>query len=1200
MGEVTYTKEQQRVIEERNANLLVSAAAGSGKTAVLTERILSLLSDKENPTDIDRMLIVTFTNAAASEMRERIGVAIEKFMEKEPGNRWMQRQIALLPNAQITTIDSFCLFLIRNNFGDIGLDPGFRILDEGERKLLMQEVLSNLLESHYAKEKEEDFFHLVECYCPDGKEKELEKQILSLYEFSMSMPYPMEWLEGSLTDYSEENCAFPENCEWWSLGDNAREALVKEIAKKSREGYELCMEEAGPKGYTPCLEAMKKLGEALKQNPSYEARYKILKDTALPALSKAKGKEEDPELREAAKKLRDEAKQMLESLQDSYYFASWEEIKEDMVYAGRTVNMLVTLVMEFSRLFAETKREKNVIDFADMEHFALDILIQKDGDVIQPTKAALEYRDYFSHIMVDEYQDSNYVQEYILKSITGDDNYFMVGDVKQSIYRFRQARPEIFLQKYQTYGESGPSIRIDLNKNFRSREEVLESVNDVFDKIMTPATANMAYDEKAKLYVGATYPKKEEGVNRTELVLIQKPEEEVRKEIGADSGRHDVEAFWVAEKIREMMATPFLVTDKSSGQLRPVAYKDIVILLRSMDGWEGDFRRILEQKGIPAYSSVKNGYFAAMEIRTILNFLQVLANPRQDIPLYGVMTSYFGGFSEEEAALIKGCGKETEKENGKASDLFGALLSCEQKEVGEKKEKLLKCIEYYRNKIPYVSIRNLLELIYRETGYLDYMTALPGGSKRRANLLLLLEKAKSFEATSYHGLFHFIRYIGQLKEQEVDYGEAGILDENADVVRIMTIHKSKGLEFPVCFLCGMGKRINKKDAAKMILADSDLGLGVDCINPKMRSKRVSLKKKQMAQKIIADCIAEEMRVLYVAMTRAKEKLFMTGVVEEIETTLDKAPGKGELSEYQILHASTYLDFVLGAYADRDKLTYYLHTVMPDDLLSMEWKEEMESTVNREKLKELSLEETDEQRLLKEKFAFTYPYPALKGLYTKTTVSELKKAAYEEEDGKPMFEEAEDTPYEPFFVRKEEVQSAGTLRGSAYHRILELLPFAELFGKNLGEKERTKWIEKVLEENLHNKKMSAEYASLIAADKCGKFLETSLSRRMAEADAKGLLYKEKPFFMGVPAKELQESFPETETILVQGVIDVYFEEEGELVVADYKTDRVTAPEELVQRYRSQLAIYARALEQITGKRVKEKIIYSFALNKEIQV
>lgn len=1216
MGKVSFTKEQQQVIDARNGNLLVSAAAGSGKTAVLTERILSLITDQERPVDIDRLLVVTFTKAAAAEMRERIGKAIDERLTQDPTDRHLLRQMALLHNAQITTIDSFCLFLIRNNFGDIGLDPGFRIMEEGERKLLMKDTMDELLEAYYQK-KDEDFFFLAECYGENGQDLILEEMILSLYHYALSHPDPKEWLRKAAEGYLAEDFKTLEESVWWKAKAAENDQLIERLLLLAEEAVCLCGETDGPAAYFGTVEAQRNLLTALAENKGYQIRYELLQAAEIPKLGRTK-KTDDKELCSRVKMLRDRIKEGLDQLSECYYDAP-EHILQAVQETKATAQILLKLTGDFMERFAMAKRERNVLDFSDMEHFALDILLEKNetGEML-PTRAAKEYQDYFAYVMVDEYQDSNYVQEFILKSIARDDNYFMVGDVKQSIYRFRLARPEIFMEKYATYHEDGPAAeknrRIDLNRNFRSRKEVLDSVNDVFSVIMTEAGAGIAYDEKAKLYPGAVYPENPEAV--TELILVEKPvDEEEKKQIDQPK---ELEALYVAGRIKELLRQGFLVADKNCGGERPVSYGDIVILLRSMDGYGEVFRNVLETQGIPVYSNTKTGYFSTLEVRTVMNVLQVLDNPRQDIPLYGMMASFVGGFTEEELAKIKARGNVSvpagRKYNKKCfydvvqeyhmADRSG---DCSRGEdvIREKLDHLLSFIEKYRKKAKYTGIRELLEEILDRTGYLDYVTALPGGKQRRANLMMLLERASDFEQTSYSGLFHFVRYINQLKEQEVDYGEAGMLDEHADVVRIMTIHKSKGLEFPVCFLCGLGKRINKRDVTKPVLLDSEYGIGLDNINPGLRIRRPCLQKKVIAEKILADSIAEEMRILYVAMTRAKDKLIMTGTVNQLEKTIEKWQQLGAFASENVKQYTSYLDFLLAAYGSSGKIDQYVTGKTAEEILEQLKITELETWMDRESLESLEqLPEGTWEAALEERFAEQYPYPELEGLYTKTTVSELKKAAYEDTEAYQMFDTEKKEAYLPKFMQKEESSSLGTQRGTAVHRILELLDYKNVLGVISGKNDSAdhtaleQFVRKTLEETVSCGKISAEEAGLINISKCAHFLESDLARRMMEADQSGKLYKEKAFFIGVPASWLKKEFPAEETILVQGVIDVYFEEEDGLVLADYKTDRVAQARELRDRYHIQLEIYADALEQITGKHVKQKLIYSFALGCEI--
>lgn len=1189
MGKIEYTAEQKQVINLRNANLLVSAAAGSGKTAVLTQRIISLITDKDNPVDIDRILVVTFTRAAAAEMRERIAKAISRKLEEEPDNANLLRQMTLLHNAQITTIDSFCLYIIRNNFGDIHLDPAFRIMDAGEKKLMMKDILGEILEECYQEESNDAFFYLTESYGGNKNDEALEEMILSVYEYAMSYPNPEEWVKNAAGIELEQMAILGETLE-------ECEEELENAWQLAKEAMALCQREDGPAAYLSTIKAQYELLEQLRLTNDFSKRTEILGEAVIPSLSGGKKKTEDPEIRAEAKVLKERISEILDRWKKELYFDEFENLKESERAISYASKELIRIVLLFMKRFGAEKREKNVIDFSDMEHLALQILTaNNENGEPEPSDAAKEYQQYFECIMVDEYQDSNYVQEYILKSIARDDNYFMVGDVKQSIYRFRQARPEIFLEKYHTYGNTGKNIVIHLNSNFRSRKEVLESANDVFEKIMTKKTAGLIYDENARLYCGRNYPEIPGQDMTSELVLIENPDAEDKTDFVENA--KDFEALYIANRIQEMMKKPYMVTDDDTGEIRPVRYGDFVILLRSVKGYDESLQKILGEYGIPVYMNTKTGYFDALEVRYVMNLLRTLDNPRQDIPLYGTMHSVFGGFSEEELALIKSYGKN--QCLYEAVELF--LQEESDKTLIALKERLSSFVENinrYRGLARYTGVRELIETIIREYGYLDYVTAMPGGDQRKANIMMLLERATDFESTNYYGLFHFVRYIEQLKAQEVDYGEAGILDENADVVRIITMHKSKGLEFPVCFLCGLGKTLNKKDAKKAMLLDSEYGFALDYVNPEKRIKCPSLRKNLIARKIVRESIAEEMRVLYVAMTRAKEKLIMTGTVRNMDTTMD-ALTDGQMDKNIILGAGTYLDFILQAYAGQNKLGTYVKCKTSQDILGDMVHNSLKTSMSREELMQLQLPK-DEKLLsvIRDRLSCEYPYPKLRGLFTKTTVSELKKASISDEMAQELFETEKKNEYIPKFIRGEESESGGTKRGTAVHRIMELLDYERL--SDLEPAMYESFIKDTMTHHVSTGMFLSEYVELINVKKCVNFLNGSLANRMMKAAEQQLLYKEKAFFIGLPANRLKAEFPEEELVLVQGVIDVYFEEDGELVLADYKTDRVKDEQTLLELYRKQLDIYAEALEQITGKKVKEKIIYSFALETEIRL
>lgn len=1269
-----FTPEQQRVIELHNSNILVSAAAGSGKTAVLVERIIRMICDGEHPADIDRLLIVTFTNAAAAEMRERIAAGITARLETDPGNEHIQKQSALLHNAQITTIDSFSLFLIRNHFNEIGLDPDFRVADEGEIKLLQQEVLAQLLEDAYAgqfvPEAPEQFHACVEYFCPGGRESVLEQHILNLSRYAGSFPWPAEWLEERKNDYAAGDMEALVCSDYGQYLTERVNRTVEGCLEKLREVKRLCELPDGPYMYGELTEAEIEQLERLTSCKDLEEQAAKVPAVTFARLPSKKDDSVDPAKRELAKAIRNSVKDTLSDLSESYFKTPLELAVEQGKACREPLRILLDLVLEFDRRLLAAKQERHLIDFSDMEHYALQILLKRekveesDGTGtdrtetkyrIVPSDVAMEYRQYFQEILIDEYQDSNLVQEYLLSAISGEEegryNRFMVGDVKQSIYKFRLARPELFLEKYDTYQETGDLCRIDLAKNFRSRIQVVDAVNDVFSRIMSREIGGIAYDDKAALYPGAVYPAQEDPAYGSELLLIRKPEKGEREESGIGEQHAEgagvlvdydnvrqLEALAIAARIKQLKGS-LQVMEKSTGELRPVRYSDMVILLRTTSGWDEEFKKILEQQGIPVYITSKTGYFGALEVQELLQFLRVLDNPRQDIPLFGVMQSVFGGFTQEEIAQIRSGG---EGHSRKRMTLYEALKEVaqsgrtveegeeisagesagEEAELSQKADTFLQRIGHYRDLTPFTSIRDLLQRILDDYDYLNYVTALPAGSKRRANVEMLLTKTSAFEKTSYFGLFHFIRYMEQLEKYDVDYGEADTLDENADVVRIMSIHKSKGLEFPVVFVSGLSKRFNMQDANQSLIVDMDLGVAVDYVDSVRRIKNKTLRRTVLSAKMKEDNLAEELRVLYVALTRAREKLILTAV-------LDKADEKWELAQMTGQERLTYLDFCeAGSYMDfllpiLPQTGIAVKTLRTEDLAVEELREQLRMGDRREQLRLIACGETtltgdpeeNERKLmyLRERFAYQYPHPGLQKLYTKTTVSELKIAAMAEKDEAAFhtFEEKEVVPYIPGF-RREQEKVSGAVRGNAFHRVMELLDFMyvfvesglfekcpgdyETYRKRLDAERLKNRLEEFLQRETISLRLTEEYAKAVSLPKILNFLEQELAYRMWRAQEQGLLYREQPFVLGIDAKRLDPDLPEGEKVLIQGIIDVFFIEDGEIVLLDYKTDVIDSLEALWNRYNVQIQYYEEALTKLMQMPVKERILYSFYLEK----
>ena len=1189
-----FTPEQQKVIDLRDRNILVSAAAGSGKTAVLVERILTLILDEKTPVDIDRLLIVTFTNAAASEMRERIGAAIEKRLNKQPENQHLQRQATLLHHAQITTIDSFCLFVIRNNFNEIGLDPGFRVADSGEAQLLKQDVISEIFEEMLEQEEtREAFKNLLENLAFRGKEKVLEETVLKIYNFSQSVPWPEEWLQDRYEDYKITGEI--EDTVWGKLWKEDFQRQLGQLKSRLETAIAVCMESDGPGSYVPALQSDMEIVDFL-QAKDWQEQYEKMQKLSFARLSAKKDPSVSVLKKDHVKAVREEVKKELSGLAKKYFSFSKETMIRQMLETAELEQTLIDTVLRFTHRFGEKKREKNILDFHDMEHLALNILIQRKTDeetgekVWEPTKTAKDYASYFKEIMIDEYQDSNLVQEYLLQSISGefDNRYnrFMVGDLKQSIYKFRLARPEIFLEKYHAYSMDGNADkqRIDLHKNFRSRKQVIDSVNHVFYQIMGEELGQIEYTEKEALYPGAVYEEGESDYS-TELLILDKTEEDVKQ----------AEALMVAGRIKQLVGK-FQVTDKETGKLRPAGYGDIVVLLRSNAGWDEEFYNVFMEQNIPACVTSKTGYFSAREVQILLSFLKAIDNPRQDIPLFGTMKSLLGRFSEEEVVRIKGMEQECLYDNLK-------LMAAEEGELGEKAASFLERLNRYRNLVYIMPIHKLLRVYLKETGYLPYFAGLAGGKQRIANVKMLLEKAENYEKTSYFGLFHFLRYMEQLQKYDIDAAETGSTEEGQDAVRIMSIHKSKGLEFPICIVAGLSKKMNQQDVNAGLVCDMDLGIGMEYRNAGKRIRNTDMRRNVLAEKMRLDNLGEELRILYVAMTRAKEKLILSGVLKDYEEKLLSYEEIRRNKEsvklpYGILsHSTSFMDFILPAVIrenDCIKITLWNPFSAKKEEEAKEIFRQIHRVEVEERLKALpDGKENEIVQRFRKNFHFEYEHKNLQGLYAKTTVSELKMKAMQETDEAAfqMFEEPEADSYIPPFI-EEKGEVSGTARGNAYHRVMELMDFGQ--EKNIEE------VFAHLESLVQEKIMEEDYLKLVRKDKILKFLDSSLAQRMQKAAKSGKLYREQPFVMGISAARVEEKFPAQEKVLIQGIIDAFFEEEGEMVLVDYKTDFIKSGEELIGRYKTQVEYYKEALEKLTGKRVKESILYSFALNECVPV
>lgn len=1199
---MTWTEEQQQVIDLRDRNLLVSAAAGSGKTAVLVERIVQKVLDRQRPVDIDRMLIVTFTKAAAAEMRERVSQAIDQRLEAEPDNSGLQRQATLVHNAQITTIDSFCLYVVRNYFQTIDLEPSFRIGDPGELQLLKADVAEEVMEQCY-QQKSEGFLRLADRYATARSDAALVDFMMRLYDFSQSYPWPEEWLASLPEFYRLPDQQKLEEQAWMQGLMRYLGHTITDLKRQMEYARTLCCAADGPQMYLAAVEDdLVQLEQlcACSSYGAYSSRLSSLQFTKLGVNRKYEGSKEK---QEQVKSIRKTVKDALGKIQGAYFYQSLDQMLSDIGKILPDVEALAELTQIFTKAYQAKKEERNLLDFSDIEHFALNILV--DAATREPTAAAKELREIYEEIMIDEYQDSNYVQETILKAVSrealGENNIFMVGDVKQSIYRFRLARPELFIDKYKTYtSEESSRQKIDLHKNFRSRTEVVEGVNRIFYQIMHEDLGNVEYDQQAALYAGASYPAAEQpDMFQCELLLAQASQDELTQ---AELGNwQELEARMVAARIRELLETQ-LVTDKESGQLRSVHYRDIVILLRSITGWADTFLKVLTEAGIPAHTASQTGYFSTVEIQTILGMLSLLDNPLQDIPAAAVLASPIGGMSGEELARIRAASKEhfyfLALEDFAR---YGGSQDDADIRLREKAASFLNMYQELRRLTPYTPIHKLIQIVLQKTGYASYIQAMPAGEQRRANVDMLLEKAIAYEKTSYKGLFHFVRYIEKLKKYEVDFGEADITSENENVVRIMSIHKSKGLEFPVVFVSGMGKQFNKQDIRSRLILHPEHGIGLDYIDTEKRIRKPGFIKKILENEIGIENQGEELRVLYVALTRAKEKLVMTGAIKEELPPQDTMMSEGGAMDYFArYHAASCLDWVYPCMAGGQSC-YQVRICRTEEL---QLQEAVEAAVEKlDHMQVKNLYKTADQSLYEQtdaKLSWKYPFASDMDLKTKISVTELKRRRnMVVEEDTPAQEEwfaKEEESIIPAFMRTEgEEENQGALRGSAVHKVMEEVDFVQ----SCKSKDRTADIRAQIERMLEEQRITQDMKEMVNPRMIGRFLESPLTARMARAQQCGELYKEQPFVMGIPASRVYEDASE-ELVLIQGIVDVYWVEDDELVILDYKTDKVSKAEQLTKRYRMQLELYAEALQKATGKKLKEKIIYSFSLQKAVSV
>ncbi|NFN86216.1 helicase-exonuclease AddAB subunit AddA [Clostridium sporogenes] len=1278
MNNTKWTDEQKQAIFTKNCNLLVAAGAGAGKTAVLVERIIQKILDKEEPIDIDKLLVVTFTNAAAAEMRERIGDAISKGLDEDPESKVLRKQLTLLNKSNIMTIHSFCLQVIKNNFHTIEIDPNFRICDETEGILMKQEAMDELFDELYEMENE-DFINLVESYA-SRKDTRLQEVVLELHRFAKSAPFYEAWLLNMAEEFNVgENFNFEETS-WADMIMEDMKVLLHGFKNMMHQSIDIILNSQGiDYYYEPFKMDLNFINTLLQKSNFKDFRGEII-NYEFPKLPQKRNKDADKEAKERVKKSRDKIKKKIVELKNILDSYENEFIKKEFMFLYPSMKALSNLVILFDKKYEAKKRERDLIDFNDIEHLCLSILTDKDeeGHII-PSNIALDYRRKFAEVLIDEYQDSNLVQEVIMSMVSRVKGYwnfsngqlvfneekinleepqigldtpnrFMVGDVKQSIYRFRQAKPELFLDKYNEYSEeeSSKNRKIKLFKNFRSREEVINGVNYLFKQIMSKTIGELDYTEKEALSVGASYGEEVKG-EPIELCLMDKKyeiSEEVLKEYNMDEEEAldniQLEGRLVAKKIQEVMGNDLegglKVFDKKLGEYRRIQYRDVVILMRATSNWAPVFVEELAKEGIPVFADTNSGYFDTTEIKTIVSLLQIIDNPLQDIPLLSVLRSPIASFTDDDLIDIRMVNKNIAfyecmeiiyrlYKNENLDSYYSFYVEDEDKVnkiVKDMKEELknkicsfIEKLNLWRKKSVHIDIDEFIWFLYVETGYYGYVGALPAGEQRQANLRILFQRAKQYEKTSYKGLFNFINFINKLKFSSGDMGSAKILGENENVVRIMSIHKSKGLEFPVVILSGTGKNFNMIDLNKNILFHRDLGYGPDYVDIERRIAYPSLVKNIIKNKIKLETLSEEMRILYVALTRAREKLIITGLINNMDKTVESwlnlSEDKNKVPEYAVMNGKTYLDWIGPAVIKhKDAISFREELNMTSELSNIvddksKWKIELcnKKELLKEKIEEdqdeisekiketlMNLKESNYKEEIYKRLSFKYKYDNASNIPTKLSVSDVKKQFIldEKENTEELFKKVE--LRKPMFM-EEKKKISPSERGTIIHLFMQHLDLETVENEDSIKEQINRLIDKEF--------ITYEQSKVINPYKILKFCKSELGQRMINSNN---INREMPFSIEIPVleiyKDLDKEIYKDEKLIIQGIIDCCFEEEDGLVLLDYKTDYVNDIEDIKNRYKIQIQYYEEALNRITGKTVKDKYLYLFSIDNYIKI
>ena len=1288
---VKWTPEQESAIiapkdsSLDNQTLLVAAAAGSGKTAVLVERIITRLKDMDNPLSVQELMVVTFTKAAAQEMSARIGLALAKAMESTEDaamQERLERQLNLLPSAHISTLHSFCQWVIRSYFYKLDINPTARIGNEAEMALLQQEVLADLLTKSY-EEGLYNIYELADFFSDDKSDAGLTAKIMSLYNYAMSLANPDGWLRKALEPYKEAMTINPSDTLWGQYMWDNHVAVIDRIRERLERMEQILLDPLGPHKwqniYDNQLAALSMLSGAETWNDMGEACKHT--DTFIKDRFNKLGEEVDPSLQAEFKSLGSQNKDDLKAMQAAVFTVPEVTLQEQFKAQYPIIKGLVELTIAFHKAYRDMKQEQGIMDFSDLEHLCLALLVEPGTeDDPQPSDVAKELQDTFKEIMVDEYQDTNGVQETIINLISRVDNRFYVGDVKQAIYSFRMADSSLFMEKYNTYGGTDAvERRIDLAKNFRSHENILAATNFLFYQIMTEEAAELNYTEAESLIPGRIVEDAPEdwigGDVELQLLDVSKDTlsaSESDEDEGGDPENNERELDFIIQKIKEIHGAKKKVQNPD-GTFRQIEWRDFAILRRSLAGWGTRAVEAMRQAGIPAVVNERDGYFEAQEIQLLLALLSIIDNPEQDLPMAAVLHSGLVGLDANELGALRLSGEGS----------LWSLMPAYAKEAQD--ERLLAFIghmERWRTLSRRHGVTDLLWDIYESQDYVNYVGAMPNGLVRRANVLALYDRAKGYEASGFRGLFRFLRFVESLRDSNQDMPLANVVSEADNVVRLMTIHKSKGLEFPVVFLSGVQKGFNMMDLRSELLIDKNAGLGLKGYFPDIRVSFPTMPWFYIKDVKEAALKAEEERILYVALTRARDKLIMTGHFKGFKNAKGKLSTLGELIKNAasvegqqlptdiITQANTYLEWLVMGFArhldggnplrvaiEYEGPTYFdlpdkkcrIKVEIHDGSLygDLDYKADIdETTIN--KIRELqAVNAVELPQEIEDRFNYSYPYSDATRRTAKISVSELKRRFQEREleagtidtlnepivtvdtgakravsdailgqaikldpkssanveakntnaAGLPITETSDVTVSsdelansvfgrKPQALQSEEDVLTGAQWGTLMHEAMQWLPLAQYTQASL-----TKELDALVTKGT----FTEEERNLLSDTSLYKFFSSDLGKRLINAKR---IERELPFSMLFEGKRVYDTLEDGENLFLQGIIDTAFEEDGEWVLVDYKTDRVKSGEDLIKRYKIQMDLYKEALQRLTGMPVKASYIYSFRLHDAI--